>query len=42
MRSTPVFPDMGSGATFLPVKAAVHRAERIDDDSVTIHVAVLT
>jgi hypothetical protein len=40
--TTSVFPDKGSGSYVLPVKAAVRRAERIDDDTVTIHVAVLT
>ena len=39
---TSVFPDKQSGSYVLPVKSAVRKAERIvDDDPVTIHVAVL-
>jgi hypothetical protein len=40
--TTSVFPDKGSGSYVLPVKAAVRKAEHLDDgDPVTIHVAVL-
>lgn len=39
--STSVFPDAGTGSYVLPVKAAVRRAEGIDDgDVVTAHLVV--
>ncbi len=39
--STSVFPDKASGSYVLPVKAAVRRAERIDDGTtVSVHLVV--
>ena len=40
--STSVFPDKESGSYVLPVKAAVRKAEHLDDgDPATIHLTVL-
>ena len=40
--STSVFPDRSTGSYVLPVKAAVRRAEHLDDgDPATIHLTVL-